>query len=256
MMLKLYNSPISTCSQKVRLCLAEKGLDWMDHRISLETGEHLDKDYLEINPNGVLPALEHDGRVVIESQVICEYLDEVFPNEGNCLIPKDAYKRARMRAWLYYISEVPTSAIRYPSFNTLFRDLISERNTPEFREKLPLRKALYGKFGTTGFSETEILESRDSLRQTVERIDTATKESPWIMGEQFTLSDICVTPTIVRMQDLGMQEIWTDLKYFQTWFARLQERPSFRQTFYKGSRFAIPAEAPLLCAELDTHNDS
>ena len=80
-MLELYNFPMSTCSQKVRIVLAEKGLDWVDHRI--ESGDHLKPGYLQLNPNGVVPTLVHDGVPIIDSSVICEYLDEVFPQSST-----------------------------------------------------------------------------------------------------------------------------------------------------------------------------
>ena len=78
-MLDLYHANHSTCSQKVRLCMAEKGLEYESHLINLATKEQLDPDYLRINPNGVVPSLVHDGLVVIDSSVICEYLDETTP---------------------------------------------------------------------------------------------------------------------------------------------------------------------------------
>ena len=80
-MLELYNFPMSTCSQKVRIVLAEKGLEWKDHRI--ESGEHLQDWCLKLDPNGVVPTLVHDGVPVIDSPVICEYLDEVFPEAST-----------------------------------------------------------------------------------------------------------------------------------------------------------------------------
>ena len=78
-MLELYNTPHSTCSQKVRICLAEKNLEWTDRHVNLATKEHLAPAYLKINPNGVVPTLIHDGAVITDSSVICEYIDEVFP---------------------------------------------------------------------------------------------------------------------------------------------------------------------------------
>jgi glutathione S-transferase len=80
-MLELYHAHISTCSQKVRLCLAEKGLEWTSHPIEFFRGEHLTPAYLALNPNGVVPTLVHDGRPVIDSSVICEYLEEIAPDD-------------------------------------------------------------------------------------------------------------------------------------------------------------------------------
>ena len=50
-MLELYNAPISTCSQKVRMALAEKQLDWVDRLIVFGTGDHIKPDDLKLNPN-------------------------------------------------------------------------------------------------------------------------------------------------------------------------------------------------------------
>jgi glutathione S-transferase len=79
MALELLNNPYSTCSQKVRLTLHEKGIPFTDTRLDFRKKEHLSPAYLKLNPNGVVPTLLHDGRPVIDSSVIMEYLDEQFP---------------------------------------------------------------------------------------------------------------------------------------------------------------------------------
>ena len=100
------------------MCLAEKDLTWEDKFIDLATNEHLTAEYLKINPNGVVPTLAHENRLVHDSSVICEYLDEVFP--GPVLTPEDPHARAEMRAWMRFHEEVPTIAVRTPSFNMAF----------------------------------------------------------------------------------------------------------------------------------------
>ena len=115
----LYNWPTSTCSQKVRLVLAEKLLAFEDRRLDSSKAENLADWYLELNENGVVPTLAHGARIIVDSSVIAEYLEEVFP--AISLSPADAYQRARMRAWRQFIDEVPTSAIRVPSYNRYIR---------------------------------------------------------------------------------------------------------------------------------------
>ena len=107
MTLELYHFDKSTCSQKVRICLAEKGLDWVNRHVDLPGSEHVMPAYLALNPNGVVPTLVHDGTPIIESTVICEYLDELYPYEPRLSL-SDILSRARMRAWLRYIDEVPS----------------------------------------------------------------------------------------------------------------------------------------------------
>ncbi|MAF47383.1 MAG: glutathione S-transferase N-terminal domain-containing protein [Rhodospirillales bacterium] len=92
MALELYNFPASTCSQKVRLCLHEKGLAFTDRILLSSKGEHLTPEYLALNPNGVVPTLVHDGIPIVDSSVILEYLDEVFPQIS--MMPTGAVARA------------------------------------------------------------------------------------------------------------------------------------------------------------------
>ena len=118
MTLELYNAPVSTCSQKVRMTLAEKGLAWTDRTILFEQGDHLSEWYLKLNPNGVVPTLVHDDHIIANSSVINEYIEDVFPEKP--LRPSRPVALAHMRMWRQYIDEVPTEAIRYPSFNAHF----------------------------------------------------------------------------------------------------------------------------------------
>jgi len=217
--IELYHAHISTCSQKVRLCLAEKHLAWTSHPIEFAKAEHLTPAYLALNPNGVVPTLVHDGRPIIDSSVICEYLEEIAPDEGTKLMPDTAYGRAKVRAWLRYIEEVPTAAIRVPSFNRLFLEgwrRMSDTVRNGYIEATPLRKGHYRRFGTEGFSKDQVDESIERLRQTVERVDaTIAKGSPWIAGDAISIADLCVVPTVVRMSDIGLEKVWADLPHFK-----------------------------------------
>jgi len=244
-MLELYHAHISTCSQKVRLCLAEKELAWTSHPIEFATREHLAPTYLKLNPNGVVPTLVHDGRPVIDSSVICEYLEEIAPQSGTALMPATPYERARVRAWLRYIEEVPTAAIRVPSFNGLFLRgwrMLSEQARARYIETTPLRKGHYRRFGSEGFSKDQVDESTERLRQTIERVDAAVAKNPWLAGDQISLADLCVLPTIVRMSDIRLETVWADLPHFQDWYRRMQAQPSFATAYYPGSRVALASE--------------
>src|ERR1700757_5224041 len=114
-MLELFNSPVSTCSQKVRMTLWEKELPWQERPIIFRNNDHLSDWHLAINPNGVVPTLIHDGKHIIDSALINEHLDHVLPERP--LRPLDPRDLAHMRTWRQYLDEVPAVAIRYPSFN-------------------------------------------------------------------------------------------------------------------------------------------
>jgi glutathione S-transferase len=78
-MLALYHNALSTCSQKVRLVLAEKGLDYESREVDLIGGAQHDPEYVKLNPKHVVPTLVHDDRVLLESSLIIQYLDDAFP---------------------------------------------------------------------------------------------------------------------------------------------------------------------------------
>ena len=79
MTLELYHNDMSACAQKVRLTLAEKGIQWQGHHLDLRAGDQQKADYLRLNPKGVVPTLVEDGKVVRESTVIMEYLEDRYP---------------------------------------------------------------------------------------------------------------------------------------------------------------------------------
>ena len=235
---KLYHHPVSTCSQKVRLVLAEKGIPFDQYIIDWTTMEHLQDWYLAINPNGVVPTLVVDGESVIESSVICEYLDEVHPEPP--LAPRDPLGRARMRAWMRYFEEVPTTAIRVPSFNKLFTKAIkAKRSADEFEEmtaRMPLRKHFYRHMEEDGFADPVLQESLDRLRSCLERVARALADGRDFLLGDYSIADILLVPSVVRMEDLGLGHIWADLPAIQRWFDAVQVRPSFATAYVPHSR--------------------
>jgi len=238
----LYHALFSTCSQKVRYTLGVKGLTYESRLMDLGKGEHLEDWYLAINPNGVVPAL-HDGNInVIDSSVICEYLDEVYSQPR--LSPADPCDRAGMRAWMRYFEEVPTSAIRAPSFNTLFVKSIAARSDEDKRrmqEKSPLRKHFYSKMGDNGFPPEVIAESMERLRSCLTRVNASLSQCyPFLLGENMTIADIVLLPTIVRMEDLGLESQWADLPAIRRWYGLMKQNPAFEKAYLPGSRFPQP----------------
>jgi glutathione S-transferase len=237
--LVLYNAPQSTCSQRVRFTLHEKNLAFAELKLDLFSGDQLRPEYLKINPNGVVPSLVHDGRVIIDSAVIIEYLSEVFP-EPTPLVPHDAVARAAMRSLIRYIDEVPTPAVRVPSYNIAF--LPHYRDMPEadfvaLAESKPLRKEFLLSMGRTGFSEEEMNKALERLRRAIVRMSETLRDSggPWLMGPDLTLADIAMMPVLVRMADLSLGTLWEHLPEIDHWLAQFRARPAFSKTYYFGS---------------------
>jgi len=223
------------------MVLHEKSVPFDEVRIDLGKKEQLTPEYLAINPNGVVPTLVDDGTPIVESSVICEYLDEKYPQ--NSLVPSDLIERARMRAWTHYIEEVAVGAIRVPSFNRAFLYRFEGQDQQQFEKNeigpRPVRRELFQRMGSPkGFSKEEIDRSLEQLTETCRRMDAAVStKGPWLMGEQFTLADVLVMPSIDRMADLGLSSVWEG-KYpgVSAWYSHLQARPAFKATYFPGTR--------------------
>ena len=234
----LYNAPPSTCSQRVRFVLNAKALPFAEVKLDLLAGDQLKPAYLKLNPNGVVPTLDHDGSIVIDSSVIIEYLDEVAPAQS--FTPDDPVKRARMRALMRFIDEMPAAAVRVPTFNLAFLPrfaAMSEEDFRAFAESKPLRREFMLAMGRTGFPPAEMQKALDRLRRTYERMDAeiAGSGGPWLLGKDISLADVAVMPALVRMADLGRAGDWADLPRVKRWFENIRAQPAFAPTYYAGS---------------------
>jgi glutathione S-transferase len=235
----LYNAPQSTCSQRVRFVLNAKGLAFAEKKLDLLAGDQLRPDYLALNPNGVVPTLDHDGNIVIDSSVIIEYLDEVAPEPAH-FTPHAPVARAKMRSLMRFIDEMPAAAVRVPTFNLAFLPrfaAMSDEQFQAFAESKPLRKEFMLAMGRKGFPENEMNAALDRMKRTYERMDLAIRESggPWLMGKEITLADVAVMPALVRMADLGLDRMWQDMPRIVRWYDAIRGHGAFKPTYYPGS---------------------
>jgi glutathione S-transferase len=235
----LYNAPQSTCSQRVRFVLNAKTIPFGEIKLDLLAGDQLKPDYLALNPNGVVPTLDHDGAIVTDSSVIIEYLDEIAP-EPATFTPENPVLRARMRALMHFIDEMPAPAVRVPTFNLAFLPrfaAMSEDTFKAFAESKPLRREFMLAMGRTGFPQKDMDEALARLRRTYERMDAEIAKSggPWLLGGDISLADVMLMPAIVRMADLGRAGDWRDLPRVERWYEAIAAHPAFAPTYYPGS---------------------
>src|SRR5260370_15457536 len=139
-MLELYHNINSVCAQKIRIALAEKGLEAKEHLMTLR-GDQFDPAYMKLNSNAVVPTLVHDGQIITESSIILYYLDDAFPEKP--LLPKAPLDRTKVRMFNKFIDEYLHNSCMIMTFATAFRPAFL-RMSPQDREaqfaRSPIRK--------------------------------------------------------------------------------------------------------------------
>ena len=234
-MLELYHFWDSPCSMKARLTLAEKGLDWTSHHVMLPRFDHFDPAYRALNPHSLVPTLVHDGKFVIQSSVIAEYIDDAFPDPP--LKPIDPFQRAKMHEWMAEEEEFLFRLIVVMTFNTMMK-LRAIAYGPEMLEKLAARhpdKARARNYleRVTAPADLEaVAQAETKLNWHMDRLDHQLAESggPWICGELFSLADVCVAPIIDRLEYLDKSYIWEDRSALGDWVGRIKARSSYQQS--------------------------
>lgn len=200
-MLKLLHFPLCPYSRKVRLALAEKGLEvaaeaiepWLCHE-DLKTG----------NPAAEVPILEDRGRIIVDSGVIVEYLEET--QRGRSLLGEDATKRAEIRrliAWFdkKFVRDV-TDLIWHEKLIKRLRD----RATPD---STAVRRGL-----------ANIHEHLDYIGQLFDR-------NHWLGGDDLSLADITAASQLSVLDYMG-DVPWDKHPAAKLWYAKIKSRPSFR----------------------------
>jgi glutathione S-transferase len=238
-MIELYHHGSSVCAAKVRFVLGEKDLSWTGHYVDILKGDQFDPNYMKLNPKAVVPTLVHDGVVVPESTVICEYLDEVFPLSP--LRPSDAPSRARMRLWTKAVDEDMHPACAEITFACCHRHVVNRLGTDgvkRFLDSTPAQSvtpqwhARKKEIVTRGFEAPDIARPFALYDRYLQKMEDTLANSKWLAGDVFSLADIGMAPYLNRLDMLGMLDSWTRARpRVANWFGRIKARPTFTPSF-------------------------
>jgi glutathione S-transferase len=231
-MIELYHFGFSTCSQKVRLVLAEKGVEFVSHEVNLIAGGQHDPAYVELNPRHVVPTLVHDGEVLVESSLIVAYLDEAFPEPP--LRPADALGRYRVARWIKRVDDDVHPAAPIVTFALGPRAAILQQ-PPELREAnlaaIPDRVARATRRSVLdhGVAAPEFAGALGVFLDALDAMETALAGPRWLSGERFGLADATLLPYVLRLEHLGMDPLLaSDARpRVADWLARAKALPSY-----------------------------
>ncbi len=204
----LYDYPASPSSRKVRIVLAEKGLEYERRLIDIAKGEQRSEAYLQINPRGKVPALVDVRKgvggtertiTVYDSTIINEYLEDAYPDPP--LMPADPGDRAMARIledWADNVLVEPTGV--------LFGQYVF---TSERRR-----------------NNAKIEEARMHTIELLGRLEELLRDGqPYLLGD-YSIADAAATPSVAYAVQFGAP-IHEVLPKVSQWYTRLKNRPSF-----------------------------
>ncbi len=207
--MKLYDAPWAPSPRRVRIFLAEKGVEVPREAIDLRSGEHLADAYLRINPRGAVPALRFDtGEVLCESAAICRYFEALHPEPA--LFGRAPLEIGWIESWTRRIEGDGYAAVVYVLRNTA--TAFKDRAIPD-----------------AGLSIAQIpeLAARGAIMWDafVEALDVRLSDRPWIAGEDYSFADITalVTLDFARAAKLAVPEHFAHLR---RWHSAASARPS------------------------------
>jgi glutathione S-transferase len=250
-MLELYDNTNSVCAQKIRIALAEKGLQAKQHVMTLR-GDQFDPSYMKLNPNAVVPTLVHDGHVITESSVILYYLDEAFPDKP--LMPKAPFDRATVRMFNKLIDEYVHTSCMILTFATAFRPAFL-RMSPQEREaqfsRSPIKKRAEYKRDVVehGLESHLVRDALEYQEKLLHWIDEAIKTGPYLAGQSFSLAECATIPYVMRLELLRLSRLWERYPAVAKWWERVRTRPSFEEAI--GRRMTEKDWAPFKSIDPD-----
>jgi glutathione S-transferase len=233
-MLELYHHGSSVCAAKVRLALAEKNLAWHSHYVDILKGEQFNDAFLALNPKAVVPVLVHNGHVITESTIICEYLEDAFAAQS--IYPQSPLARAAARQWTKAVDEELHPACSALTYIVSHRHTILCAGVGSFEAFIASggsegRAARLRKWQwiNEGFAAPGAADYIKLYCSYLDKMEQALRHSAWLAGDRFSIADVAMAPYVNRLACLGMEALWSNdrLPRVAAWFEQVRARPAF-----------------------------
>ncbi|MDZ7866760.1 glutathione S-transferase family protein [Acidovorax sp.] len=231
--MRLFHAWLSSASRRVRLCLAEKNIPYDSVAVDLSRQEQHAPEFLAMNPDGVVPALEiSPGRFLHESSTLCEYLDDIAPEPP--LRPADPYALAQMRNFVRWTDEKSLPHLLILNWSLMLQSTAQQWSDQELQDKLARiptaeRREAWVRIARKPYTEEEKAEALRKLLLLVDRMEgMLAPSSPWLMGANYSLADIAAAPFIARIAEIEPAALAEATHpRVHRWWQAMQQRPAF-----------------------------
>ncbi len=233
-MLTLYHYDRSTAAQRVRLLIEEKGLPWKSVIVDTARGDvdQLPDNYHELNPKGLVPAVENNGAGIAESNIILEYLEDAFPETS--FRPASAEDRAKMRLWMHRVGDGVHVASRTIGVCIVNRFIYMEQGAEKIKKYHANMRDLVRRDNDqinieTGLESPLLPDAVKTFRKLFEDMNARLTDHDWLAGDAYSLADISLVVYLRRMESFRMAPLWQHMEHLNDWYARVAARPAYHK---------------------------
>lgn len=208
--MKLYDSTLAPNPRRLRIFMAEKGIECDKVELNIVEGENLTDEFLAINPRGLLPTLVlDDGTVLDESVAICRYFEELNPDPP--LMGTDPVSKAQIEA-----------KQRQMEFDGLMSAAEAFRNSfPGFA-----KRGLSGNQGNVDAIPELVVRGKQSMNRFYQNLNDHLADHTYICGDEFTIADITALCSIDFAKTAARVPLPDGLANLERWYADVSSRPS------------------------------
>ncbi|KAF5349755.1 hypothetical protein D9758_010192 [Tetrapyrgos nigripes] len=207
MVLKLYGSPVASCTLRVAVVLYEKKIPFELYPIDLQKGEHKVPTYLEKQPFGQVPLLDDDGFVVFESRAICRYLEAKYPNQGPKLVPAS--------------SDLKATALFEQAAS------IETANFDSFAGKVAVEGYIKPQFFNLPKNQVVYDEAAKTLSAKLDAYEKILSRQKYLAGDELTLADLYHLPFGTNVAAAGCDLLTSKGPNVTRWWKDISSRESW-----------------------------
>jgi glutathione S-transferase len=197
--MKIYGHPMSTCTRKVLMTLAETSTPYELQVVEFATGEHKQPPHLARQPFGQVPALQDGEFALYESRAICRYIND---KAGANLLPRDLRERAKVEQWL----SVETSNFTPHVMKFVLQHVFKYPQTPE-----------------------TITAAGEQTEKALAVMDKQLASSAFFAGDSFTLADVSFMPYVEYAILTPAKDLIAKHPHVTAWWSKVSERPTWRK---------------------------
>ncbi|PIN22024.1 putative protein (Ganglioside-induced differentiation associated protein 1, GDAP1) [Handroanthus impetiginosus] len=240
--MQLYHHPYSLDSQKVRLALEEKNIDYTSFHVNPITGKNFDSSFFQKNPTAKLPVFQNGSHILYNTIEIIQYIeriamvssggDESTLSSGD--IVEWMYKIKQWNPKFFTLSHIPPK-YRVTVSKFLRRVIIARMaECPELASSYHRKlKEAYDK--EDKLKDTAVIRrSEEHLERILDEAESKLSETTYLVGEEFTLADVVFIPILSRLALMNLKEKYIDSRpNVAEYWNLVQQRPSYRKVIGK-----------------------